>query len=176
MKRTMIIAAILSIVALASTSALAGVIFSEDWETGSDGWTAVGAIAPALVTDQSVSPTHSIRTADNSTTNYTNEMDHVLAAETGTNWIVTWNFFDTGATRDYLQIDSYSGLAINSGNLQQLMCFGAYNNPGGPNYNYRIALGSVAWQASSIQKTNNVWHAMKVEQIDNGDGTATVNM
>lgn len=160
--------------ALVSTSAFAGVILSESWETGGAGWVDYGTATPhpSIVTDQAFDGTHSLRTADNTGTNYTNAKDYTLAASTGKTWTASWNFFDTGATRDYMQIYCFDG----TGAVAQLMAFGAYNGLDSGKYNYRVAYSSCNWVASPIVRTNNVWHAVKVEQLyKDGDASATVN-
>jgi len=163
------------------SAASATVVLDEGWETGGTGWTVYGSSAPyaSIVTDNAATGTHSMRTADNSTTNYTNAMSYTLGAETGENWTMTWNFYDTGATREVMQIDSYRGLGIGAAaDLQQLIALGSYNSGVATTvYNYRVASGEGAgWKNTTITRTNNTWHAMKVEQIYVGGSTATINV
>ncbi len=169
--------ALILIVALSSTSAFAAVILSEDWESGTDGWSYVGSGPyPVLSTDQSVSASHSVRTADDITASYTNAMDYQLASPTEPNWTATWYFYDTGASRRYLQLYSYSA----DSTLQQLICLGVYNAGDVSKYSYRVAygssLGTGGWGDTTVDRVSNVWHAMMVQQTYNdGDPTATVD-
>ena len=176
MNRLSLIAIVLT-AALASTSAFAGVILSEDWESGTDGWAAVGTGPyPTLSTDQSVSGDYSLRTADNMLTSSTNAMDYQLSSETPENWTATWYFYDTGATREYLQLYSYDA----DNTLQQLICLGVYGAGDVSKYSYRVAfgsgLGTGGWGDTTVDRTNNVWHAMRIQQTYNdGDPTATLD-
>lgn len=176
MKKVVIMAVCAGLVASLAQAA----ILSEDWETGTDGWVAYGAgpELPALDNTQNTTPggQWSLRNADNAITNYTNALDYTIVGMTQTSWTAEWSFMDTGSTREYMQLQSYSG-GGGSGTLQQLISFGTYNaSPALPGfYNFRVAVGSVGWSNTTVARANNVWHAMKVEQIDNGNGTATLN-
>jgi len=164
---------VLAILALALGTASATVILSEDWETGTDGWVDYGS-GPfaALDNTQNTTPggTWSLKTANNSTTNYTNAKDYSWTTESQKVWTVSWTFMHQSATtREYLQIHSYSG-GGGSGNLQQLISLGVYNaSPcDTTKYNFRVTVGSVGWSNTNIARTPNVWHTMKVEQFLDG--------
>ncbi|MGQ9580310.1 MAG: PEP-CTERM sorting domain-containing protein [Armatimonadota bacterium] len=165
--------AILAAVVLAIGPASAQVILFEDWETGTDGWTDVGN-GPFATLDntQNTTPggTWSLKTANNATTNYTNAKDYSWATESPKRWVVTWNFMhQSTTTREYLQIRSFRG-GGGSGTLQQLISLGVYNaSPANQNmYNFRVAVGSVNWDNTTIRRQANVWHSMKVEQFLDG--------
>ncbi len=107
-------------VGLAASAAQAALL-SEHWETGTDGWVDYGA-GPfaALDNTKNTTPggTWSLKTADTAT-NYTNAKDWNFAVETGKNWYVQWEMYDTGSSREYMQVQSYAGTT-----LQQLVAFG----------------------------------------------------
>ena len=162
---------VLAILALALGTASATVILSEDWETGTDGWTDYGGGPwPALDNTQNTTPggTWSLKTAD-TTVNYTNAKDYSWATESEKIWTVTWNFMhQAGTSREYIQIRSYSG-GGGSGSLQQLISLGVYNSGVDiTKYNFRVAIGSVNWGNTNVARTAGVWHAMKVEQFLDG--------
>lgn len=173
-------ALILSLVAVA---AQASPIFSENWETGTDGWATVGSIVPTVTTAQNTTPggSNSLKTAD-TTTSYTNSLDYNLAAATPTNWYAQWQFRDTGASREYIQLRSYTG-GGSSGSLQQLISFGVYN--ASPcvtsKYNLRVMNGTSfsstggGWTNTTANRAANVWHTMRVEQTAAGALTFKVD-
>lgn len=172
---------LLAVLALVAGSACAQVLFTEDWETGSDGWLAVGAAPAAPSQDQNTTPGGSWSgKCAGILSNSTNALDYNFAADfTSKNWKVEWNYMDTGATREYLQIRSYAGGGA-TGAAQQLISFGVYNSVtsgtfDGTKYQYRVAYGGPGWQNTSIARAANVWHSMMVEQIDLGGGSATLN-
>jgi len=173
MRKVLLIATIL---ALACSVAQAQVLLFEDWETGTDGWVNYGGGPwPVLDNTQNTTPggTWSIKTNGITSPNYTNALDWNFAAESGKKWVATWNFLDTGATREYLQIHSYS-TPPGGGSLQQLISFGVYNaGVDTTKYNFRVAIGSVNWGSTTIARSNNQWHAMRVEH--NLDGAGTVS-
>jgi len=164
---------------MAATAAQGAYILSEDWESGTDGWTDYGT-GPfaALDNTQNTTPggSWSLKTADTAT-NYTNAKDFVIEGMTDTNWTAEWTFqHKSGTTREYVQLQSYSG-GGGSGTLQQLISLGVYNaSPADTTkYNFRVAVGSVNWANTTIARVANTWHTMKVEQIDLGNGNATLN-
>ncbi len=144
----------------------------EDWETGTDGWADVGAGPfPALDNTQNTTPggTWSLKTADTAV-NYTNAKDFVIEGMTETNWTAEWTFqHKTGTTREYVQLQSYSG-GGGSGTLLQLISFGVYNAaPANTTlYNFRVTNGGVGWSNTNIARVANTWHTMKVEQFSDG--------
>ena len=168
MRKLLFAIAILSL----AVGANAQIWLAEDWETGTDGWSDYGSGPFAALSDvQNATPggSWSLKTAD-TTTNYTNAKDYIIpgVGDGPKTWVATWNFFDTGATREYVQFQSYSG-GGGSGNLQQLISFGVYNAGVSTSvYNFRVAVGSVNWGNTTVTRTNNVWHAMKVEHFANG--------
>lgn len=179
MKKLLVLVAALLLLA---ASVQAQVVFSEDWETGTDGWTPYSATPAAISNEQNATPdgAWSMKTIG-TTTSYINAIDMNWATPvTGTGWEVSWKFYDTGATREFVQIRSYSG-GGGSGTLQQLIAFGCYNTATAPNvyiggnYQLRVAVGGYQWASSSIVKTNNVWHDMKVRQTATGELTFWVD-
>jgi MYXO-CTERM domain-containing protein len=163
--------------ALMATTAQ-GAILYEDWESGTDGWTDYGS-GPyaALDNTQNTTPggSWSLKTADTAT-NYTNSKDFVITGMTDTSWVAQWSFqHKAGTTREYVQLQNYSG-GGGSGTLQQLISFGVYNSGvDTAKYNFRVVSGSVGWANTTIARSANQWHTMKVEQIDLGTGNATLN-
>lgn len=158
---------------LLAVGANAQVWLWEDWETGTDGWTDYGSGPFATLSDaQNATPggTWSLKTAD-TTVNYTNAKDYIIpgVGDGPKDWVATWKFYDTGASREYLQVQSYSGGGGN-GTLQQLISLGVYNAGGVSTslYNFRVAVGGVGWANTAIQRVNNTWHSMKIEHFSNG--------
>lgn len=169
MKKMLLILAVLAVAGSASAADL-----WEDWESGMDGWTFYGGGPnPALSNAQNTTPggEWSLKTADNGSVNYTNAVDYSFDAAhglAGLYWTASWNFMDTGATREYLQLQSYSG-GGGSGNLQQLISLGVYNaGVDLSKYNFRVAIGGVGWGNTTVTRVANVWHAMKVELFADG--------
>jgi hypothetical protein len=159
-------------VCLLTAGVQATVLFSEDWETGTDGWVQYGAVIyPTLSDAQNTTPggTYSLKTQA-TTNNYMNAMDTNMPSVTPTNWFVEWSFFDTGATREYLQIRNFAN-GGSSGTLQQLISFGVYNAAPAvaTHYNVRVANGGAGWTNTTIPRVANVWHTMRVEQDEAGN-------
>lgn len=161
--------------AFISTQALAAVIVTENWESGAGAWVDGGAGA-AIVNDSITNllgaGNHAIKVPGSAASGDIGTKLLTLAATTDPNWVITYDFYSTG-TRDYLQI-----IGNNSGgSLAQLIALGHYNaGVDYTKYNYRVAFGSVNWQDTTLTRSTNKWHAMKIEQIYNpGDATATVN-
>lgn len=161
--------------AFISTQALAAVIVTENWESGAGSWVD-GAAGAAIVNDSVTNllgaGNHAIKVPGSAASGDIGTKLLTLAATTDPNWVITYDFYSTG-TRDYLQI-----IGNNSGgSLAQLIVLGHYNaGVDYTKYNYRVAFGSVNWQDTTLTRSTNKWHAMKIEQIYNpGDATATVN-
>lgn len=168
--------AILVSIALLAASAQASVLLSENWESGTDGWTDVGSgpyAALSTAQNTTVGGAYSLKTAD-TTTNYTNAKDYLFSTASATNWYIKFNFMDTGSTREYLQLANYSGGGA-SGTNQQVIAFGTYNSGDTTKYNYRVAFGGVNWAATTVKRTNNVWHAMYIEQDVAGNLTFKID-
>ncbi|HOJ73180.1 MAG TPA: hypothetical protein PLV57_02600 [Phycisphaerae bacterium] len=150
----------------------ATVVLWEDWESGTDGWVDLsGTVVPTLSNEQNTTPggTYSLKVQGNTIGNSMNALDRNLDAATAVNWYVEWSFFDTGATREYLQIRSYSE-GGSSGALQQLISFGVYNARVDLTvYNARVTNGGVGWTNTTIRRVPNVWHTMRVEQDEAGN-------
>jgi hypothetical protein len=168
----------LGILGLLVVSAQASFLY-EDWESGTDGWTDYGS-GPFAALDNTQNTTPggewSLKTADTATS-YTNAKDYNIVDMGVTSWTAQWSFrHAAGTSREYVQLKSYSGGGA-SGDLQQLISFGVYNAVAGGAgvYNFRVAVGSVNWANTTISRVADEWQIMKVEQIDLGDGTATVN-
>jgi hypothetical protein len=158
-------------VVLASALAHAEVVFFEDWEAGMERWSDAYYVEPyaRLSDEQNATPggSFSLKTAG-TTVNYTNSVDYNLPMETAQNWYVEFNFFDTGATREFIQIRSYDGGGMRGKELQQI-CFGVYNyNVDTSVYNIRVRYGGAGWTNTTISRTNNTWHTMRVEQDFDG--------
>jgi hypothetical protein len=153
--------AILVSIALLAASAQASVLLSENWESGTDGWTDVGSgpyAALSTAQNTTVGGAYSLKTAD-TTTGSTNAKDYSFATESAKNWYLKFNFMETGSTREYIQLYSYAGTS-----LQQLIAFGTYNTVDYTKYNFRVTNGSVGWSNTTVARKNNVWHAMYIEQ------------
>jgi len=169
MKKVVLLAVCVGLVASLAQAA----ILSEDWETGTDGWVDYGAGPFATLSDaQNTTPggSWSLKTAD-TTTSYTNAKDWNFAVETGKNWYVQWEMYDTGSSREYMQVQSYAGTT-----LQQLVAFGTYNGTGGgSSYYARVAVGGGNWMLTDIPRTNNTWHTFRIEQ-DDATGTITFSV
>lgn len=177
MRRSLVILA--GVAALVAASSVQAAILSEDWESGTDGWTDYGS-GPfaALDNTQNTTPggSWSLKTAD-TTTSYTNAKDFIITGMTDTTWTAQWTFqHKAGTSREYVQLQNYKG-GGGSGDLQQLISFGVYNaSPANTTlYNFRVAVGSVNWANTTISRVAGTWHTMKVEQIDLGTGNATLN-
>ena len=166
------IALLLALVVMTAASVSANVLLSEDWESGTARWTSYGTgVQPDITLAQNTTPggEYSLLTAT-ATVNNTNAKDYAFGFESSKNWVATWNFMDVGSSREYIQLRSYK-----AGTLQQLISFGVYNGANQSFYDCRITYGAANWQNTNIGRTNNVWHAMKVEQIYTGGPDATVN-
>lgn len=178
MKGFVCFAAVLTVLALVGTQALAGPLVSQDWENGAGGWVDSGGSPAAAIVD--VNGNHVLQTPG-AISGTPGAKQFTLAAETGKNWSASWDFYTAGASREFVSLYSYSGLAIGSGTLQQVICLGVYDWPGVANYNFRIGLGTTGldpsgWANTSIARTGSVWHNMRVDQVWNpGESYATLD-
>lgn len=167
MRKTFVFIVILTLLVV---SAQAQVLLQEDWETGMDGWVPVGTLPAAeLTTEGNTTPGGQwcLKTVPTSVSG-ANAVDWFFASETGKVWSVSWNFNDTGTTREYLQVYSYA----QDGSLQNLYALGAYHSVtnGMSYFASRIAVGSTNWVTTTALRSTG-WHSMKMEQ-DTG-GTVT---
>lgn len=170
MRKLLLVLAALVVTAGAANAA----ILFETWEDGNtDGWVLYAGgqgFDPALVTDKNTTPggTYSLKTANNPTSggkNYTNAIDWNFPAITAANWYCNFKFFDTGSTREFLQLQSYDGAT-----LLQIVSFGAYNGTGGATHFYRrVGVGSDNWVLTSAARAA-AWHDMRIE----ADGAGSI--
>lgn len=92
----------LTVVLFSTASAQATVLFSEDFESGVDGWFTVGSPDPPLRTNNyNTTPGGywSMYTPAGKT-----QYVHQVSYGPDPNWYVTWNFFDSGASNGYLRM------------------------------------------------------------------------
>jgi len=147
----LIIATMLSIVALASAPAFAVIVFSDNFDTQINPtvWTQCGAndtgVTPNGVvplawdgTKNVVGPTGGSAAATRSSS----KMYHNLGTNVTGYFTASWYIFDDSMTRAYGTIESRVG-GLWTGALNQLFAAGKYNNAGG--------LGGEAWDSTKYQ-------------------------
>lgn len=165
--------AVMVMVVATGSGAQASLLFSENWESGNTaGWVDYGYGPLATVTDQqNTTPggMYSLRTSD-TTSNNTNSVDWYFPAATEKNWYVEWSFQDTGATNEYLQILSYSQGGMRGTRLNTISFGVSVASPSNQTrYNARVRDGNLeGWMSTSMSRSNNVWHTMRVEQTEAG--------
>lgn len=134
-----------------SITASAAPIFQDNFEggvyAGSGGqWTAADSnYLMSWSTEQSVSPTHSVKTTVGTARIYHNFGQEVTCP------MYSFYLYDSTMTRDYGELRAYSGSGYNDGTLQQLLAIGKYTAvtlPGevydGSYYQGRVTYGSNA--------------------------------
>jgi len=185
MKKLLLTAAIIAIVALASVPAFAWTqIFSDDFDTQINPavWTQVNTTSPMLwdgAKDCSGSPL----SGSAASTMSVSKMYHNLGTNMSRYFKTSWCIYDDSMTRAYSTIESRVG-GVWTGGLNQLFAAGKYNNAGGlggevwdsTKYQGRIVYGTnTGWfnlNAAGSPNRSPGWHKFTIERL--ADAT-TVN-
>lgn len=167
-----------AILLLVGASAHATVLFTEDWESGRDGWFDFGTtLIPQLSDEQNATPggKYSLRTADAPDTHYQNALEYDFAEATPENWYVQFNFFDNGTDREYLQIRSFERGGV-LGRQQQGIDFGLYHYLDTSKYCLRVNYGNEeGWIETGAERIGDQWQTLRVEQDFDGSLTFWVD-
>lgn len=156
---------VLALLALAIGPVCAQAFF-DDFENGTGGWTQYGSTTVVVSTAQNHTP-NGVQSVEYpaAAVNYQTGLDKIIT-DGFTNYFLDFWFYDSAGQnatgmRSYLQLHSYSG-GGGSGDLQQLLSFGAYNSGvDQTKYNIRIAVGG-AWGNLNTARSEG-WHHFRAE-------------
>lgn len=147
------------VLAAATLTVQAAVVYTEDFESGVDGWASTNpSLSPAVTNNYP-------RPADNSVwslwigSGSGTQFYHTWTNGVINNWYVTWKVYDHGANMNFCQMISPR---LTAPGILEWLGLGVYN--GSADY-YSFGYGSAGtsgWTATSIARTRMAWHTMGI--------------
>lgn len=142
MKGTILLAAIIAIVALIAAPVFA-FTWTDNFESGLGNWTvAAGCTMPTLTNTQNATPGGANSAQIKASPNF-DKMYHNLGADLTGNWSFSFSMLDNGYYNDFGELRSYGlGKTYSTGTLGLDICAGCYNS---------VSLPGEVWDGSKYQ-------------------------
>jgi len=174
MKRLLLLASVVAVVALACAPVMAGVVFSDDFDTGIVGWTNYNMSNP-ITWDATKDCGGSSSSGSAASTMSVSRIYRSLGINIDGYFSATWWIYDDSMSRAYGEIRATADGTFN-GSLVQLFDAGKYNNVSMAGETYdssyyqgRILYGSSAgWfnlKSADAPKRSAGWHKFTVERF-----------